>query len=189
MKVERSASPIKMSESSSQKQSQFTMVHQRQDTMKPFGDNPNATRRPSSPFYKNGDSSPNQTQSRPQLVIPAVNPNISQPIKTKESGNKCSSGSGSLPTLSTPTSVNSLAKLKGEKASKISSDQETMETQPKRTKRKLGLSPLFHALASLNFLILALYAFAVGIIGADGDHILCMIFFINIIWYSQLFSV
>ncbi|KAI3455151.1 hypothetical protein Pfo_011814 [Paulownia fortunei] len=138
VKVERSsASPMKMSESSSQKRSHLTTLHQHQDTMKPSEDNLNVTKRPPSPFHKDGNSSQNKTQSRPQLVIPAVTPNISQPMKTKESGNKFSSGSGSLSTSSTPIYVNSLAKFKGEKTREISSQQETLETQPKETKRKL----------------------------------------------------
>ncbi|KAH6781934.1 transducin family protein / WD-40 repeat family protein [Perilla frutescens var. frutescens] len=129
VRVERSKSPIKISENS-QKQSQ------RQDGMKPSGDNLNVTRRPSSPLYKNGGSSPNQTQSRPQILIPSVAPTISQHRKTKESANKYPGGSGSLPTLSTPTFVNTPAKSKGEKASKKASELESMEMQPKGTKRK-----------------------------------------------------
>ncbi|KAK6147984.1 hypothetical protein DH2020_018896 [Rehmannia glutinosa] len=138
VKVERrSASPMKMSESPSQKQSQHKTLHQRQDAVKPSGDNLNLSRRPPSPFQKDENSSQNQIKSRPQLVIPSVNPNISQPLKTKEPGNKSSSGSGSLSTPSTSTYVNSVAKLKGEKTHKKSSEQETMETQPKGTKRKI----------------------------------------------------
>ncbi|PIN16704.1 U5 snRNP-specific protein-like factor [Handroanthus impetiginosus] len=130
LKVERiSPSPIKMSESSSQKQSQLTPSRPNQETMKPSGDNLNVSRRTPSPFHRSGDSSQNQTQSRPQLVIPAVTSNMSQPTKTKESGNKASGGSGSLPTSSAPTHVNSLSKLKGE--------HKTMETQPNGTKKKL----------------------------------------------------
>lgn len=137
VKVERSKSPTTFS-GSSQKQSQ------RQDDMKPSGDNLNGTRRPSSPLYRDGGPSPDQTQSRPQILIPSVAPNISHHIKMKESANKYSSGSGSLPTLSTPAFVS-----KGEKASKKSSELES-EIQPKRTKRKLGLSSLLHSLAFFN---------------------------------------
>ncbi|KAL0441805.1 UNVERIFIED_CONTAM: hypothetical protein Sradi_0119400 [Sesamum radiatum] len=148
VKVERrSASPIHISEGSSQKHSQSTPSHQRHDTMKP-SDN---LRRPPSPFCRNGDSSQNQTQSRPQLVIPAVAPNMSQSLKTKESGNKTFSGSGSFSTSATPTHVNSLAKFKGEKARKGSSEQETVEPQPKGTKRNLGSASLLNPLASLRF--------------------------------------
>lgn len=126
-KVERSKSPIKISKSS-----QKEYHHQDDIVIKPSGDNLNVTRRPSSPLYKNGGSSPNQTQSRPQIVIPSVAPNISQHIKVKESSNKYSSGSGSLPTLPTPAFANTPAKSK---ASSGSSELESMETQL-RTKRK-----------------------------------------------------
>ncbi|KAL8456814.1 hypothetical protein ACS0TY_034888 [Phlomoides rotata] len=115
VKVERSASPIKMSEKTSKKQSQFTMVHQRQNSLKPSGDNMNVTRTPSSSSNKNADSSANHTQSKPQLIIPAVTPKPSQFTKTQESENKS----------------------KGGKASKVSSELETMENQSKGTKRKL----------------------------------------------------
>ncbi|XP_042065793.1 protein tipD-like [Salvia splendens] len=125
--VERSKSPLTVPESS-QKQSQ------RQDDVKPSGDNLNVTRRPSSPPYRNEGSSPDQTRSRPQILIPSVAPNISQ-RKTKESANKHPSNSASLLTLPTPTFVNTPAKSKGEKASKISSELDSA-TQPKSTKRK-----------------------------------------------------
>ncbi|XP_047952246.1 protein tipD isoform X1 [Salvia hispanica] len=121
--VERSKSPMTVPESS-QKQSQ------RQDDVKASGDNLNVTRRPSSPPYRNEGSSPDQTRSRPQILIPSVAPNISQ-RKTKESANKHPSNSA----LPTPTLVNTPAKSKGEKASKISSELDST-TQPKSTKRK-----------------------------------------------------
>ncbi|XP_057791492.1 uncharacterized protein LOC131008579 [Salvia miltiorrhiza] len=124
LNVERSKSPMTIREGS-QRQSQ------RQDDVKPSGD----TRRPSSPTYRNEASSPDQTQARPQILIPSVAPNFSQ-YKTKESANKYPSGSGSLPTLPTPSFVNTPAKSKGEKASKISSELDSI-TQPKRVKRKL----------------------------------------------------
>lgn len=129
LKVERSKSPVAVRESS-QKQSQ------RQDEMKPSGDNLNVTRRPSSPPYRNEGSTPDQTQSRPQILIPSVAPNNSQ-HKTNDSANKFTTGSGNTP-----------AKSKGDKASKISSELES-ETQPKRTKRKLGLFSLLHLLLAL----------------------------------------
>lgn len=120
VKVERPKSPIKISESSSKKQS---MLHQRQDA-------------PSSSSHKNADSSANHTRSKPQLIIPAVNPRPSQSMKTQESENKS----------------------KGGKASKVSSGLETMEDQPKGTKRKLGcpLCPSFDILKIFSFLLLSL---------------------------------
>lgn len=141
VQVERSASPTKMTESSSKKQS---MVHQRQDAVKSSGDNLNVTRTPSSSSHKNAekpsgdylnvtraplssshkdaDSSANHTHSKPQLVIPAVT-KLSKFTKTQESENRS----------------------KGGKASKVSSELEKTENQPKGTKRRLGcpLCPSF----------------------------------------------
>ncbi|XP_020548263.1 U5 small nuclear ribonucleoprotein 40 kDa protein [Sesamum indicum] len=77
-------------------------------------------RRSASPINMSEGSSQKQSQSTP-----------------KESGNKTFSGSGSLSSSATPTHVNSLAKFKGEKARKVSSEQETVEPQPKGTKRNL----------------------------------------------------
>ena len=147
--VERSKSPMTVPESS-QKQSQ------RQDDVKASGDNLNVTRRPSSPPYRNEGSSPDQTRSRPQILIPSVAPNISQ-RKTKESANKHPSNSA----LPTPTLVNTPAKSKGEKASKISSELDST-TQPKSTKRKHGLSSLLHPLALINSHALYAYSFEIG---------------------------
>ncbi|GFP82619.1 hypothetical protein PHJA_000405000 [Phtheirospermum japonicum] len=132
-KVEKkSPSPLKMIESSSQKQSPY----QRQDSLKPSVDNSNLTRK--------SNSSQTQIQPKPPLVITAVNPNLSQPIKTKEPGIKFSRGSGAPSTSSTPVNV------KGEKSRKISSEQDAMESQSKGTKRKIGLF-VFFALSFLHF--------------------------------------
>lgn len=138
---ERSKSPITFGRSS-EKQSQC------QDDVKPSGDNLNSTRRPSSPLQRNGGSAPDQAQSRPQILIPSMAPNISYHIKMKESANKYTSGSGSLPPLSIPAFDSTPAKTKGDKASKISSEHES--AMPNRTKRKLGLSFLLHPLAFFN---------------------------------------
>lgn len=119
-----------------------SMFHQSQVTMKPSGDTPSVMRRPPSPFCKNGDAPQNQTQSRPQLVIPAVIPNSSQPLKTKESGNKFSGGSGSVTTSSIPTHPSSVSKFKGEKARKISSEEEARESQPREITVKPGSTSL-----------------------------------------------
>lgn len=150
--VERSKSPLTVPESS-QKQSQC------QDDVKPSGDSLNA-RRPSSPPYRNEDSTPDQTRSRPQILIPSVAPNISQ-RKTKESTNKHPSNSASLLTLPTPAFVNTPAKSKGEKASKISSELDSA-TQPKSTKRKRGLSSLLNPLALINSHALYAFSFEIG---------------------------
>ncbi|KAL7139723.1 hypothetical protein ABFS83_09G072700 [Erythranthe nasuta] len=111
----RSASPITKDDVSSQRDSQS---HQTQVTVKPSGDSSIATKKPPSPFDKNGDSSQNQTQSRPQLLIPSVAATKNaQPVTTKESENKVTS---------------SVAKSKGEKARKKSPEPEKVETQPNK---------------------------------------------------------
>ncbi|KAK3006019.1 hypothetical protein RJ639_016101 [Escallonia herrerae] len=75
-------------------------------------------------------SSQNEQQFRPQLVLPAVKP------KLMESGTKASSGSGSRPSTSVPTHMKSIAKPKGEKSHRSSSEQDDVERQNKGTKRK-----------------------------------------------------
>ncbi|KAL3818474.1 hypothetical protein ACJIZ3_004379 [Penstemon smallii] len=128
-KVERnSASPFQVREDSSPE-------HLSKVIMKSVRDDHEVARRPPSPFSENGVSSQNQTQSRPKLVITA--PNIPQPLEMKESVNKVSSGSDSPPPVSTRIHVNSIAKLKGDKARRISIKQEAVETPQKGTKRKL----------------------------------------------------
>lgn len=117
--------------------------------MKISVDNLKAARRPPSPLLKNGDCSQKQVQSKPPLMVSG--PSTSQPINKKEYGNKFSSCSGSLPSSSSPTHTNSHAKLKGDKARRISSEQGTVETQPKGTKRKLGTISLLNLCHLWNF--------------------------------------
>ncbi|KAG6423996.1 hypothetical protein SASPL_114405 [Salvia splendens] len=138
----------------------YNAQSQRQDDVKPSGDNLNVTRRPSSPPYRNEGSSPDQTRSRSQLLIPSVAPTISQ-CKAKESASKHPTNSASLFTLPTPTFVNTPAKSKGEKASKMSPELDSA-TQPKSTKRKHGLSSLLHPLALINSHALYAFSFEIG---------------------------
>ncbi|KAL3626747.1 hypothetical protein CASFOL_029490 [Castilleja foliolosa] len=105
--------PLKMIESSSGKQS----PHQRQDSVKPSVDNLDLTRK--------SNSSQTHIQSKPPLVITAVNPNLLQPVTTKEPGIKLSRGPGAPSTSSTL------------KSRKKSSEQETMESQPEGRKMKI----------------------------------------------------
>ncbi|KAL3831163.1 hypothetical protein ACJIZ3_019965 [Penstemon smallii] len=85
--------------------------------------------RPASPLSKSGDVT---SLNRPKLVIPALPLYVPQPRDMKESGhNGVSSSSDSFP-------PNSIAKLKGDKARRISLNQEPItETPQKGTKRKL----------------------------------------------------
>lgn len=87
--------------------------------------------------------SQNQTQSRPQLIIPSFSQNIAQSRKMKESRNEHTSGSNSLPSEPAPTKVNGTPKLKGNNDRTISVKKEGMETQPKVPKRKLGMNLFF----------------------------------------------
>ncbi|KAM7483512.1 hypothetical protein LguiB_008095 [Lonicera macranthoides] len=79
--------------------------------------------------FQTSEGSQNKPLSRPQLVIPAVNPKISQPIKMSESGPKASSGSGSRASYSS-------VKLKGDISHRTAPEQDTVETPAKATKRK-----------------------------------------------------
>ncbi|CAK9186896.1 unnamed protein product [Ilex paraguariensis] len=79
------------------------------------------------------DFSRNHPQSSPQLVIPAVNPRLSQPRKMTKFGHKANNGSGSRPSTSFPTPV---IKLGGDKFQRIFSEEEVVEIQSERAKWK-----------------------------------------------------
>ncbi|KAF3443118.1 hypothetical protein FNV43_RR17039 [Rhamnella rubrinervis] len=84
--------------------------------------------RSTSPIHKNDGSSRKQSQSKPELLIPAVTPKISQPTKLAGSGPQASA-------LVSSHSYSPL-KAKGEKPSIMFSQQEVTESQDKGMKRK-----------------------------------------------------
>ncbi|XP_057970290.1 uncharacterized protein LOC131159420 isoform X2 [Malania oleifera] len=84
----------------------------------------------------NQGSSRNQIQSRPELLIPAANPKISQPIKLVEPGMRASIGSSAQASSSVPTLSTNVGKLKGDNSLRASFEKEAVEIQDKRTKRK-----------------------------------------------------
>ncbi|XP_073299399.1 uncharacterized protein [Primulina huaijiensis] len=114
------------------KESQCKPQNLGRDTIKSSGDNLNVSQKSASASHQNGESSRSQIQSKSQLLIrSAVTP------KMEESGNKATNGSGSLPGTSVSTHINSTAKQKGDRARKLSSVQETMQSEPKGKKAKL----------------------------------------------------
>ncbi|KAK9187883.1 hypothetical protein WN944_019282 [Citrus x changshan-huyou] len=91
-------------------------------------------RRSISPVRINEGSSRNKSQSRTELLIPAVNPKISEPIKSTWSGAKDPSGSS---TQASPAAHSiGIVKVKGEKSHRNSSDSEIVEVRDRGTKRK-----------------------------------------------------
>lgn len=91
-------------------------------------------RRSVSPLHINEGSSRNRSQSRTELLIPAVNPKISEPIKSTWSGAKDPSGSS---TQASPAAHSiGIVKVKGEKSHRNSSDSEIVEVRDRGTKRK-----------------------------------------------------
>lgn len=82
-----------------------------------------------SPIHRNEGSS-SKAQSKPELLIPAVTPKISQPMKLAGS----SSQAGPL----VPSHSNSSMKAKGDLPSRTISEQEVVESQDRGTKRKFG---------------------------------------------------
>lgn len=93
-------------------------------------------RRSVSPLHINEGSSRNRSQSRTELLIPAVNPKISEPIKSTWSGVKDPSGSS---TQASPAAHSiGIVKVKGEKSHRNSSDSEIVEVRDRGTKRKFG---------------------------------------------------
>ncbi|XP_073291380.1 uncharacterized protein [Primulina huaijiensis] len=103
---------------------------------------------------KHRDSSREKYHSKPQLVIPSVNPSTSHSMTMKESGNEVSGNSGAFLPASIATQINSNGWQNGGKARKTSSEQENMESQPKGTKKKhekkedKDLVPLIGSMAS-----------------------------------------
>jgi hypothetical protein len=96
-------------------------------------------RRSTSPIPIN-EASSSLPQSKPALLIPAVNPKIPQVIKS-------SNGSGTQASPSVSTQSNSPMKVKGNKPSRVSSQLEVVEIEDKGTKRKFGEICLFNSLA------------------------------------------
>ncbi|KAK2662232.1 hypothetical protein Ddye_000806 [Dipteronia dyeriana] len=113
--------------------------------------------RSASPVYKEEGFSRNRPQSRPELLIPAVTPNISQPIKLSGYGTKGLIGystqaspsnhsnsavrvkeekSYSSTQASPSNHSNSVLRVKEEKSYKNSTDREVVDAQDRGTKRK-----------------------------------------------------
>uniref|UniRef100_A0A6N2MPH5 Uncharacterized protein n=1 Tax=Salix viminalis TaxID=40686 RepID=A0A6N2MPH5_SALVM len=110
-----------------------------------------------SPVRFNEASSSSQPQSRTELVIPAVNPKVAQPIKSVGSGSRISCGSSAQPSSLAPSNgvvnvkvekpyssvnvkvekSNSAVKVKMEKCHRSSSDVEVVEIQDRGNKRKI----------------------------------------------------
>ncbi|XP_058226504.1 uncharacterized protein LOC131335251 [Rhododendron vialii] len=98
-------------------------------------------RRSISPVHIREDSHQDQPQSRPQLVIPAVNPKISQPvIMVRSSTKESSDASGSQfqsrkPRMSVHNNI--VSKVKGNESHSTPTEPEASEVQAKKgTKRK-----------------------------------------------------
>ncbi|KAH7578507.1 hypothetical protein JRO89_XS01G0391100 [Xanthoceras sorbifolium] len=91
-------------------------------------------RRSTSPVHNEEGYSRNRPQSRPELLIPAVTPKISQPIKSSGAGMKGLIGSGTQASPSTHS--DSVVRVKEEKSYKNSPDREVVDAQDRGTKRK-----------------------------------------------------
>lgn len=108
-----------------------------------------------SSIQANEGSSRNQSQSRTELVIPAVNPKISQPIKSAGSGTRSSLGSSSQSSPATHTK--SVAKVKEEKSYRSPPDVEVVEIQDRGTKRKIGNTLSSYEMTVFIFLVPVLH--------------------------------
>lgn len=93
--------------------------------------------RPTSTGHNDKSGSRPQAQSRPQLLIPAVNPKIAQPPKSTESSVKTSIGLGNRSSTSVSTQSNSVGKLKRDTSPQSIVDNKTIELRDKGLKRKL----------------------------------------------------
>ncbi|XP_073023914.1 uncharacterized protein [Primulina eburnea] len=154
VKLESLSSPANVSGDSAQNQFLYKPQLFGEDSIKSSGDDHSIEGRSASFLCKNGDSSRGNCHSRPQLVIPSVNPRMSHSMTMKESGNKVSGNSAAFPTASIATPINSNGKQNGGKACKTSTEQGNVESQPNGTKRKheqkedKDLIPLIGSMAS-----------------------------------------
>lgn len=96
-------------------------------------------RRSASPVHIIEGSSSSQPQSRPQLVIPAVDLKPAQLAKLETSGAKPLINSGDQANAAVPFKANCAGKLKNDRVGR-NSERESVELQEKGTKRKLGIA-------------------------------------------------
>uniref|UniRef100_A0A2N9FCA4 Uncharacterized protein n=1 Tax=Fagus sylvatica TaxID=28930 RepID=A0A2N9FCA4_FAGSY len=122
-------------------QSKLARLRSNSNAVSSKGDVQNGTkklkveRRSPSPIRKSEDSSRHQPQSKPELLIPSVNPRFSQPINLARSSAKASSSSSTQSSPSISTQSYSAMKSKGDIPSRVSSE-EVVNIQEKVTKRK-----------------------------------------------------
>ncbi|XP_073146826.1 uncharacterized protein [Henckelia pumila] len=136
VKFESSASPANARGNSTQNQFQYKPHLFGVDLTKPSGDDHGIEGRSASILCKQGDSSRGKYHSKPQLVIPSVNPSTSHSVTTKESGNKVGGNAGVFLPATIATQINGNGWQNGGKTRKTSSEQENMGSQPKGTKEK-----------------------------------------------------
>lgn len=107
-------------------------------------------RRSTSPINISEDSSRHQPQSKPELLIPSVNPKVSQHINSAKFGAKPSHVSSTQSGPSVSTQSYSAMKVKGDKPSRVSIEpEEEVKIQDKGTKRKFGEIHLLHSVTLL----------------------------------------
>lgn len=99
-------------------------------------------RRSNSPIDRNEGSTKNRHQSKPELLIPSLNPKISQPVLLPKSSSKASITSSSEATPgvhnSPITGGSSRGKSDKSQSNRLSSEQQKTEVKEKGTKRKFG---------------------------------------------------
>ncbi|KAI4343544.1 hypothetical protein L6164_010881 [Bauhinia variegata] len=93
-------------------------------------------RRSISPVHRNEGSSRNQHHSKPELLIPAASPRISQPMLLQGSSAKASINSGSQVSPSVSTHSTTGARVKTDKPQRLFTEQEHIEIKDRGTKRK-----------------------------------------------------
>lgn len=129
-------------------------------------------RRSTSPIHKN-EGSTSKAQSKPELVIPAVTPKISQPMKW--------AGSGSQAGPLVPSHSNSSMKAKGELPSRTISEREVVESQDKGTKRKFGKTLTYSTVSHYQPVFLTMhhliYMFATSICCTFIHFHICIVLF------------
>ncbi|GMN60471.1 hypothetical protein TIFTF001_029559 [Ficus carica] len=94
-------------------------------------------RRSTSPVHVTDGPSRKQLQSKPELLIPAVTPKVSQPVISASTKSSRSSASPAQVSSLVSNHSNDAVKEKGDKTLRITSDCEIVQKQEKGTKRKL----------------------------------------------------
>lgn len=137
-------------------------------------------RRSTSPVHVTDGPSRKQLQSKPELLIPAVTPKVSQPVISASTKSSRSSASPAQVSSLVSNHSNDAVKEKGDKTLRISSDCEIVQKQEKGTKRKLGKYSLF-----IGLIVLVLRYFVHNFLSRFELYLLSCSFFLSFLFHNS----